>query len=55
MQVLSQVQAVVLVLPEVGLLVDSLLVVDLLVDLALLLVISVVDQITSLEIVKLRL
>jgi hypothetical protein len=54
-QLRSPVQAVVQVLPEVDLLVDSLLVVDSLVDLALLLVTSAVDQTTLLEIVKLRL
>jgi len=50
-----QVLVVVLLAVEVDLVVDSLLVVVLLVDLAPLLAISAVDQTTLLEIVKLRL
>ena len=53
-QVLSQVLAVVLVLPEVDTEVDSLLVVDLLVGHVLPLATSVEDQTTLLEIAKLR-
>jgi hypothetical protein len=53
-QVPSQGLAEVLVLPEVDMVEDSLLVVDLLVDPALLLATSAVDQTTLLEIVKPR-
>jgi hypothetical protein len=54
-QVPFQLLGVVLVLVEVDLVVVSLLVVDLVVDLAPLLAISAVDQTILLEIVKLRL
>jgi len=53
-QVPSQALAEVLVLPEVDMVEDSLLVVDLLVDHAPLLATSAVDQTTLLEIVKLK-
>jgi len=53
-QVPSQALAEVLVLPEVDMVEDSLLVVDLLVDPAPLLATSAVDQTTLLEIVKLK-